>query len=76
MKSILVLDNDPYDCTKCQLNAHTDYDFDVCWIDKRSQGVCPLKRMPEKKPVDVYRGSVADIENYGWNACLEEIEKC
>ena len=73
MKAILVLDM-PNDCDDCPLNAHTDYDFDICWVDKKSKGVCPLKPMPEKMRTDA-----DDIEEdsyiQGWNECLEEVEK-
>ena len=58
--------------------------YDLCsknsdgWSDVIDFGTCPLKPMPEPKPIkqeimgeDYYIG----FYGQGWNACIEEIEK-
>ena len=42
--------------------------------NEKGEGVtamCPLKPMPEKKDVKIY----SNLFDFGWNACLREIEK-
>ncbi len=74
-KSILVIDT-PKNCAECQLNSHTDYDFDVCWVTQ-GKGECPLRSLPQKKEIKnsiQYRGLAEEYRKEGWNACLDAIE--
>ena len=76
MKAILVIDM-PTDCVKCPLADG------YCWNTFPTNGKadgCPLKPLPNKKPVSYHDDLYGEVEknftNIGWNACLEELEKC
>ena len=85
MKAILVLDEMPCACAECPLHTYAkfDYYFDehICTangqeiLDTREvHRMCPLKEMPKyKSTVDV--GGFDRGKAFGWNECLEEIEK-
>ena len=83
-KAFLVLDM-PRHCAECQCC----YGF-ICFPLAREMGMwaihhgkpvdCPLKPMPIKQYTKLAIGTdlvdgFKDGWNYGWNACLEEIEK-
>ena len=92
-KAILVIDETPNSCAVCpyrlnkghwrcllitDLRGHPKYIYrlheDVTRV--RYSG-CPLKPMPDKKPVSYHDDLYGDVEknytNVGWNLCLEEI---
>ena len=84
MKAILVLDEMPKSCDKCPC-YHEGYGhcnnvkFRFIQDSDKVAPWCPLKPMPEKKPVSYHDDLFGDVEknfnNIGWNACLEEIER-
>ena len=76
MKAILVIDNMPKNCWKCDLNCVYKNIMD----DTKRPENCPLKPIPQKKSHKEYSWNAEKIEitnDYedGWNACLKEIEK-
>lgn len=77
MKAILVLDEMPHSCMDCCL---TDGEWSKCVVEWRDEEYnkrplwCPLKEMPKYKSTwDV--GGFLRGKCFGWNECLEEIEK-
>ena len=81
MKVMLILENRPALCGDCPCWDNIGY----CNAADKPAGMyqqpefCPLKPMPQKKHLD----ESLDLENFteylrfdGWNACIEEIEKC
>lgn len=91
MKAILVIDNMPQDCCYCPCwrGGNNGFPFDDCTAMQRPLTVderdnkpdwCPLKPMPNKQATNLAIGidlvdGFKDGWNYGWNACLKEIEK-
>lgn len=89
-KAILVIEM-PNDCNECPLNSNGYCDVlqeyallnewveDAPYYDLKGKGDCPLKPMPNKKPVsyhdDLYGEVEKNFRNIGWNDCLKEIEK-
>ena len=79
-KSILVIDT-PKNCAECKLMYLQGIGESICnavdW--KRRPLWCPLKPLPDKKPVSYHDDIYGDVEknytNIGWNLCLEELEK-
>lgn len=76
MKAILVLDEMPSSCLKCELSADDDFTcFCVvnsmeCSTIKRPDW-CPLKPLPDKKPHA--KEFLEVFINTGYNACINEI---
>ena len=91
-KSILVIDT-PKDCGGCPLcSKDENYWGDIISAECQMQykgyltlnemekpNWCPLRPLPEKKPVSYHDDLYGDVEknytNIGWNSCLEELEK-
>lgn len=85
MKAILILDEMPNSCEECTFcDAHCIANDTVKRIEanyyKERPRWCPLKPMPVKQDtksaigIDLVDG-FKDGWEYGWNACLEELEK-
>lgn len=90
LKAILVLEM-PNTCNDCPMMAWDDEDDWLgCHLTNRQTGLwgskvgkpidCPLKPMPNKQATNLAIGidlvdGFKDGWNYGWNACLEEIER-
>lgn len=82
MKAILIIDK-PFTCGGCPCMRVSNTGF-VCqkeWRDivdpDHIPSWCPLKPMPNKKPVSYHDDLFGEVEknfnNIGWNACLDEI---
>lgn len=82
-KSILVIDT-PTNCAKCKLIHLQGIGEAICnavdWEERPSW--CPLKPLPIKNKykhdsmatIDYENDiTLADYQNFGWNACLDEI---
>lgn len=90
MKAILIIDM-PICCEDCPCMNWASYEDEILcgalgeelFVNDKEEVIkskrCPLKPMPEKKPVSYHDDLFGDVEknfnNIGWNACLEEIEK-
>lgn len=81
MKSILVIDT-PENCGKCRLADFGECRGSKSYIHMPTKGrpkECPLRPLPEKKPVSYHDDLYGDVEknytNIGWNLCLEVLEK-
>lgn len=84
MKAVLVIDT-PKDCGDCpclhdelwMCQADTEYHRGAEYSGRPSW--CPLRPLPEKKPISYHDDLYGDVEknytNIGWNLCLEELEK-
>lgn len=80
MKAILVIDM-PKDCTLCPCYDSLRGNCNI--VEKRcesnitaKQPWCLLKPLPEKKYRDIENSATINVGYiFGWNECLEEIEK-
>ena len=79
MKAILVIDM-PKMCGKCPLHMEYDYENGECFNESEIKlngkpDWCPLKPMPIKRKTSVDTDLFEQGVGYGWNDCLEELEK-
>lgn len=74
-KAILVFDKMPNSCDECEVRCggYTAKDYAQKGIKRPSW--CPLKPLPQKH-TSVIENSYAEGRKDGWNACIEELEKC
>lgn len=85
-KAILVIDM-PNNCKECDYCGWSSSGEDkrACmllkgWfidgedIETKRSVICPLKPIPTKKAINT-RDVFANAEAWGWNACLDEIER-
>ena len=73
-KAILVIDM-PEKCGECAMRLQTTCAPAFEKIDsvKTKPSWCPLKPMPEKKPVMNYMDDEMYLFRRGWNACIDAI---
>ena len=83
MKAILVIDK-PESCTSCLLGIYNkkwfclDTNKDIDITDRYNiPEWCPLRPMPNKKPVSYHDDLFGEVEknfnNIGWNDCIDAI---
>lgn len=74
MKAVLVIDDMPISCDKCEVrcDGYTAKEYAEKSIKKPSW--CPLKPLPIKKEALMGMGKINFGKALGWNDCLEEIE--
>lgn len=91
MKAILVIDM-PKSCAECTLRTSLEANYLYCIatlprlkIDPMTasnikEHRCPLRPLPEKKNATKIwvknSEDVAEAMKIGWNACIEELDKC
>lgn len=86
IKAILVMDNMPENCRKCDLRVIGAYNFCTGAGGRKIDQMkiinedikpdwCPLREVPQKKDYDYCDRSIWTHERIGYNACIDEILK-